>query len=221
MPRGATAAGRPNEQCAFHTVSRRLAFSWLAKHGHRAHFRRTYLVRAGDANEHGERRKWIGCCAYANLVTETIKRFEATLRADGLLAAMRWLNGQVPYRYSAVFGFDGDRLHNICLIDKENPHISKCPDQPITDSYCMYIQRSGDRFSVETALKDARVEGHPKQRSFQCYYGIPLYGPNGQMLGTVCHFDGLPVRVTEEIASALDEVGPLIADAAFSVKTDR
>jgi hypothetical protein len=41
------------------------------------------------------------------------------------------------------------------------------------------------------------------------------------MLGTVCHFDGLPVRVTEEIASALDEVGPLIADAAFSVKTDR
>jgi hypothetical protein len=98
--------------------------------------------------------------AYANLVTETIKRFEATLRADGLLAAMRWLNERVPYRYSAVFGFDGDRLHNICLIDKENPNISKCPDQPITDSYCMYIQRSGDRFSVETALKDARVEGH-------------------------------------------------------------
>jgi GAF domain-containing protein len=134
---------------------------------------------------------------------------------------MRWLNERVPYRYSAVFGFDGDRLHNICLIDKENPNISKCPDQPITDSYCMYIQRSGDRFSVETALKDSRVAGHPKQRSFQCYYGIPLYGPDGQMLGTVCHFDGLPIRVTEEIASALDEVGPLIADAAFSVKTDR
>jgi GAF domain-containing protein len=157
----------------------------------------------------------------ANLVTETIKRFEAILRAEGLFAAMRWLNERVPYRYSAVFGFDGDRLHNICLIDKENPNISKCPDQPITDSYCMYIQRSGDRFSVETALKDSRVAGHPKQRSFQCYYGIPLYGPDGQMLGTVCHFDGLPIRVTEEIASALDEVGPLIADAAFSVKTDR
>jgi GAF domain-containing protein len=152
-------------------------------------------------------------------MTDAMKKFEAILHTDGLLAGMRWLNDQVPYRFSAVFSFDGEILRNICLIDKENPSISKCPDQPITESYCSYIRRSGMGFCVEEALADMRVEGHPKRRSVQCYYGIPLFGEEGRMLGTVCHFDSLPVRVTDEIASALDDVAPLIAEAAFNAKT--
>ena len=143
------------------------------------------------------------------------KTFQTILRAEGLFAAMRWLNDRVPYRYSAIFRFDGEMLRNICLIDKNNPNISNCPDQAITESYCMYIRRSGQAFAVEEALQDKRVEGHPKRRSVQCYYGIPLYGAKGRVLGTVCHFDNLPVRVTEEIASALDDLAPLITDAAF------
>jgi hypothetical protein len=54
-------------------------------------------------------------------VSETVKRFGIILRADGLIAAMRWLNDRVPYRYSAVFSFDGDILHNVCLVDKNDP----------------------------------------------------------------------------------------------------
>jgi GAF domain-containing protein len=153
-------------------------------------------------------------------MTDTKKDFEATLRADGLFAAMRWLNVRVPYRYSAVFSFDGDTLHNICLVDKENPNTSNCPDQPITGSYCMYIRRSGESFSVQEALVDNRVEEHPKRQSVQCYYGIPLYGGKGQVLGTVCHFDSLPVNFTEEVATVLDDLGPLIADAAFKAKNE-
>ena len=148
----------------------------------------------------------------------TRKEFEITLRAEGLSMAMRWLNDRVPYRYSAVFRFNGDILHNICLIDKEDPDTSNCPDQPLTESYCMYIRRSRLGFNVEEASLDSRVEGHPKRLTCQSYYGIPLYDTNGQMLGTVCHFDRVPVRVTEEIASALDDLGPLIAEAAFRVK---
>jgi GAF domain-containing protein len=154
-------------------------------------------------------------------VSDALKRFEAALRTQGLFAAMRWLNAQVPYRYSAVFRFDGDILRNVCLIDKENPNTFTCDDQPITNSYCMYVRRSGESFSVEETLKDSRVEDHPKRRTVQCYYGIPLFGGNGQMLGTVCHFDISPIRVTEEVASALDDLGPLIADAAFSAKNEQ
>ncbi len=153
-------------------------------------------------------------------MSKTAKAFEAILRADGLFLAMRWLNDRVPYRYSAVFRFDGDVLHNLCLIDKDNPKITTCPDQPITESYCLYIRRSSEVFSVEESLVDGRVEDHPKRRNFQCYYGIPLYGAKGQLLGTVCHFDSSPVRVTEEVASALDDLGPLIAEAAFNVKRE-
>jgi GAF domain-containing protein len=151
-------------------------------------------------------------------VKDAAKGFKAKLRAEGLSAAMRWLNDHVPYRYSAVFRFDGDVLRNVCLIDKENRTISTCADQPITDSYCMYIRQLRTRFFVEKALGDTRVDGHPKQRSFQCYYGIPLYGEDRRIVGTVCHFDSAPIPVTEEVASALDDLGPLIAHAAFGEK---
>jgi hypothetical protein len=146
------------------------------------------------------------------------EQFKTTLKADGLEAAMRWLNDRVPYRYTAIFAFDGEMLRNICLIDKNNSKITNCSDQPITESYCMYIRRSRERFNVEHALLDKRVEEHPKRRSVQRYYGIPLFGTKGKMLGTVCHFDSMPVRVTEEIAEELDDLAPLIVEAAFGGK---
>ena len=141
--------------------------------------------------------------------------FRANLESHGLWEAMRELNATVPYRYTAIFAFDGDMLHNVCLIDKTDQNITKCSDQPITESYCMYIHQSHERFSVEEAPMDQRVAVHPKRHKFQSYYGIPLFGSKGKMLGTVCHFDTMPVRVTDEVATALDDVGPLIAEAAF------
>jgi GAF domain-containing protein len=142
-------------------------------------------------------------------------KFEMTLKAEGLRAAMRWLNDRVPYRFTAIFAFEGDMLRNVCLIDKENQSINNCSDQPITASYCMYVHRSAERFCVEEASLDERVVDHPKRENIQCYYGIPLFDAKGKMLGTVCHFDSMPLRVTEEVALALDDLALLITGAAF------
>jgi GAF domain-containing protein len=145
-------------------------------------------------------------------------RSKKTLQTDGLRAAMQWLNDRVPYRFTAIFAFDGDMLRNICLIDKENQDTATCSDQPITESYCMYIHRSHETFSVEETLLDGRVTLHPKRQSVQCYYGSPLFDSKGRILGTVCHFDNMPIPVTEDVATVLDELAPLIADAAFDTK---
>lgn len=144
------------------------------------------------------------------------EQFDTTLRTRGLQAALRWLNDRVPYRFTAIFAFDGDMLRNICLIDKENQGVANCSDQPITESYCMYVHRSHEIFSVEETMLDNRVASHPKRMSVQCYYGIPLFGSNGELRGTVCHFDKMPIHVTEDVASVLDDLAPLIAKAAFS-----
>ena len=145
-------------------------------------------------------------------------KFKTALEAGGLTAAMRWLNERVPYRYTAIFAFNGDMLRNVCLIDKENSNITNCSDQPITESYCMYIHRSREHFNVEQSLLDKRVEEHPKRRNVQCYYGIPLFGSERQMLGTMCRFDSTPLRITEAVAEALDDLAPLIAEAVFGVR---
>ena len=36
------------------------------------------------------------------------EEFEATIQAEGLWAAMRWMNDRVPYRFTAIFAFEGD-----------------------------------------------------------------------------------------------------------------
>lgn len=92
------------------------------------------------------------------------------------------------------------------------------PTAPISrlHNYCMYIHRSGEPFGVDEASLDERVALHPKRQSVQCYCGIPLFGSKGKILGTVCHFDSMPVRVTEDVATVLDDLAPLIVAAAFS-----
>lgn len=146
------------------------------------------------------------------------QRFRATVAADGLWAAMRSLNAASPYRFTAIFAFDGELLRNVCLVDKEDVTVRNCGDQPITESYCIYVQRAAERFSVEYALRDERVDGHPKQRSYQCYYGIPLVDRNGKLLGTVCHFDKEAIPVSGDVVMTLDDLAPAIAEAAFGAR---
>lgn len=128
---------------------------------------------------------------------------------------MKWLNEKVPYRYSGIFAFDDEMLRNLCLVDKEDPSVTRTDDLPITNSYCFYVQRAQSKFSVEEAISDERVDGHPKQKVVQCYYGIPLLGEDGKLRGTVCHFDSAPIRVTEDVVTVLDDLAHTIAKAAF------
>ena len=144
-----------------------------------------------------------------------VESFTKTLEVDGVVAALRWLNDRVAYRFTAIFAFEGDMLRNVCLVDKQNSETDHCSDQPITESYCIYIHRSGESFGVEHATIDARVAGHSKRRSYQCYYGIPLVDGGGRLRGTVCHFDPAPIHLTEDVVSILDDLAPLISQAVF------
>ena len=103
-----------------------------------------------------------------------------TLEADALWAALRWLNHRVPYRFTAIFAFDGDMLRNICLFDKENQSTTKCSDQPITESYCLTYGAPASISVWREASLDKRVALHPKRQSVQCYYGLPLFGSEGK-----------------------------------------
>ena len=144
------------------------------------------------------------------------RQFRTIADRDGLLPAMRWLNAQTPYRFTAIFSFDGDMLRNVCLVDKQNPEVTRCDDQPILNSYCVYIHRTSEKFYLEESLQDNRVVGHPKREDYRGYYGIPLFDRDNRMVGTACHFDTEPIEVTESVVSGLDEVGDFIADIAFA-----
>jgi hypothetical protein len=162
--------------------------------------------------------QWERCVHWMDGVTSVVTAFKTITEIDGLQVAMRWLNSRVPYRFTAIFAFEGDMLRNVCFVDKQDPDVTTCTDQPILDSYCTYIHRSWKTFGVEQASTDARVVGHPKRESYQCYYGVPLFDAHGRILGTVCHFDILPQSVIEDVATTLDDLAPVISEAAFERK---
>ena len=59
------------------------------------------------------------------------------------------------------------------------------------------------------------MNGHPKQQSYQCQYGIPLVARDGKLLGTLARFDIKTVPVSGDVVMALDDLVPVIAEAAF------
>jgi hypothetical protein len=148
-----------------------------------------------------------------------LKEFSDVLRAKGLCEAVRVRNAATEYRFSAVYLFHGGTLHNICFVDKQDASVTHCEDLPVEESYCVFIKRTRNRFSLEHAIEDDRVEGHPKRETVQSYYGVPLMGESGHLLGTACHFDVEPIRLSADVVSLFDSVTPMLAEELIRPST--
>jgi GAF domain-containing protein len=144
---------------------------------------------------------------------QVVARFRDLLRADDVPSALRYLNSVGVHRFTALFRFDGGTLRNLYLIDRQDESVDRCPDLPVLDSYCVYVRDSASKFMTEHARTDSRVAGHPKQQSVQSYCGFPLLEPNGNMFGTICHFDYEPVPFDEDEQYLLETVAPSLIDA--------
>jgi GAF domain-containing protein len=144
---------------------------------------------------------------------EAVSRFRQLLAAEGVRAALRYLNSQSDHRFTAVFRFEGGTLRNLHLVDRDDPAVERCPDQPVLDSYCVYVRQTAETFVTEDSTNDGRVDGHPKQQTVQSYCGIPLMDEDGTLFGTICHFDYAPVPFGEEEVYLLEDVAPLLVKA--------
>jgi len=145
--------------------------------------------------------------------TKAIATFRELLRGRGVRAALQFLNSISNHRFTAVFRFEGDTLRNLHLIDRENSKIERCPDLPVVDSYCVYVRSAAKPFVINDSLDDDRVEGHLKQQIVRSYCGVPLLDENGELFGTICHFDFKPIPFTAEEAFLLDEITPYLVKA--------
>jgi GAF domain-containing protein len=56
------------------------------------------------------------------------------------------------------------------------------------------------------------VQGHPKQKVVQSYCGISLIDENGELFGTLYHFDFQPILFSDEEAFLLDDVAPFLIE---------
>lgn len=141
-----------------------------------------------------------------------LMQLRRTLLSGGMRAAIIFLNHQTTFRFTAVYRFDRDTLHNLCFYDRQSPHIESSPDIPVLASYCVFVRDLKQTFSMVNSHRDERVRDHPKRISVQAYCGVPLLDNNGNMFGSICHFNIEPMPIDEMDVALLEMMGGLITE---------
>lgn len=130
---------------------------------------------------------------------------------QNLAEALRFLNQHGPHRYTAIFSFENQNLLNAVLCDRENPTAELLPGLvPIIESYCSFVLNTRNSFVVLDSLIDPRVAGHPKQKVFRAYCGVPILNPDGSVWGSICYFDTEPQAVSARQFALLEQAAVLL-----------
>lgn len=133
---------------------------------------------------------------------DAFEQFSSTLASSGIRAALAYLLGLTNFRFIAIFRFEGDKANAAVFYDRDNTDVQHTDEAPANATYCCYVRDSGGVFTTANALKDARLEGHDKQKTVLSYCGIPVMDSAGTLIGTLCHYDLVP-RDPEQIDMAL------------------
>jgi len=146
-------------------------------------------------------------------LSDSLRHLEAILRSKGVRAALIFLNGLTQHRFTALYRFDEETLRNLYFFDRDNPSQLSTPDIPVMASYCVFVRDRRAPFATSDSLKDDRVKSHSKRQILRSYCGVPLRDVNGEMFGTICHFDFRPIPIADENVELMEAVGPLLKKA--------
>lgn len=132
-------------------------------------------------------------------MTEAFAQVCSALRTHGLNAALAVLNRPLAHRYSAVYAMtDAQRLVNIGFFDKHGEALPpNLRSVAYNQSFCQYAIRDG-QFRTENSARDTRLDGNVYQGVLNSYHAVPLVSMQGQVLGTICHFDTAALALADE-----------------------
>jgi GAF domain-containing protein len=77
---------------------------------------------------------------------------------------------------------------------------------PYEETICQHVVMSGNMLEIPNTLEDERLLNNPHvhtENGVRFYIGIPLISENGHTIGTVCTFDGVSKKLSEEQKTAL------------------
>lgn len=144
------------------------------------------------------------------ITAENLQQMKAIQEHSGIRALLIHLNGLTDHRFTALYRFDEDSLHNLYFFDQQQPEILSCPDIPVLASYCVFVRSSGQTFVTPDSLADERVRGHAKRMEVRSYCGVPLVDDEGRMFGTICHFDFSALPISDDSVALMEAVAPLL-----------
>lgn len=74
------------------------------------------------------------------------------------------------------------------------------------ETICQYVVADKEMLEIPNTLDDKRLTDHPHvhcENGVRFYIGVPLFSDNGHIVGTVCTFDSIPKKLSDEQKNAL------------------
>jgi hypothetical protein len=141
---------------------------------------------------------------------DEVAELQNTLEEDGLHAALAFLNGRTPFRFTGVYRFDGEMLRNVCLFDRWSPGDIQGADAPMAETFCAIVRRArDDALEVDDGRSDERFPWMANN-AVVSYCGALLRDSEGRPYGTLCHFDVQHCEPSRHELSLLKEAAPLV-----------
>lgn len=130
--------------------------------------------------------------------SQSFKQFRETFESNGLRKAMGELLVLSDYRFLGIWRFEDGMSAAALHYDLENPGEEHADEVPETATYCTLVRDSRSAFSTANSTEDPRLDQHPARNAVQTYCGFPIMNSEGEVLGTLCHYDVVP-RDPEQI----------------------
>lgn len=139
--------------------------------------------------------------------------FNRCLDGDGLVGALRFLNGRTPHRFTGVYRFDQSMLRNVALVDKWNLSVTRGEDVPLAEAFCAHLYVVGGSIKVVDGGRDPRTPWM-RDGSNVSYSGATILDEAGQRWGSLCHFDPAPCEGNQSDMAWLQSAASLIFKAS-------
>ncbi len=117
-----------------------------------------------------------------------VGEFAALLQQQGVYAALEYLNRRTPHRYTGLFRFAGDMLHNEALFDRNQPGVQQGFEAPLATTYCALVGIQQVPLYITDATQDPHVQGLVQSPTIS-YCGVLIRDAQGRPYGTLCHYD--------------------------------
>lgn len=151
---------------------------------------------------------------------DPVADFERVLHAEGLHAALRFLNSRTPHRFTGVYRYDGEILRNVALFDQFAPDERVGDDVPMCDAYCAVVGQQQSSLEFADVHRDNGVTLRPRS-AVVSYCGALIVDDDGLPFGTLCHFDTKRSEARKSDIPLLEQLAPLIFQAVRRAEEDR
>ena len=167
-----------------------------------------------SADAHAPTREAVNPDGTINQTTVAFNVFARLLDTDGIRAALYSVLRKSDYRYISIFRFKDGRATSAVHVDRDDLNVQQAAEVADTATYCCHVRNTGEAFATADASADPRTADHPAKNVVRSYVGVPIVTPDGELLGTLCHYDLVPrdpsrldVELLVQVSSALARSG--------------